>query len=872
MEQIDINGSVTTEIAIREMQFCYDRFQLSNGTAVEDAYKSIWQYSGVLDHAFPNFLLHIVFVNVILRVFLIFLKFGILRQPRFVGELLTGILMGPSIFGKLHEPMFNYIFKFENYRVLETVAGLALTYSMFLAGLQTGFTSVRHASSKAMSIGIVGVLIPFVVGCCICWVLDHRLTTGPFFWGAALSITSFPVVTRITADLKLIHTEFGQMAMSVANVSDVASWVLISIAMGVSTGKTMSPVPLIAFVVFILVCVFGVRPVLKKLLARSDAEGYVYDERHMHYVLLAVTVCSLLTDMIGMASFSGALVLGLVIPNGDFTAEIVDRLGDVVDKIMLPLFFVGTGLKCNFDVFEAANQAEESLIWWCICVACSVKVGSTILSAVFHGMGLKETLSLGIVLNTKGILALVIINEGYERGVLSLKAFQSLVVSVGIMTALVRPIIGSIYKPSRTWLQHKRRTLYNMNQEEYEDEDEDEELQIMVCVFEMRSVPGLINIIELSNPPSESPLIVFLLHLVELIGNTATLLIIHNTDKKPSSNRKRRTTKRGQVAQSDQIIQAFREFEYETSGQLFIQPFTTMSPYATMDEDICGIALDKKTSLIIIPYHTHLEGGIKLEEENKLLKQLNDRVLDHTPCSIAILVDRGLGSLPLLANLQGYSRRIACIFVSGHDDREALFYALRMAAHPKVKLDIIRLVSTDDSELERRMEIDDEDGRRGILDIIADFEKNKSLDNEFLKKFEDKIKGGGNVGYFEICSNNSEQTVEVLKELEGKYELFIVGRGKRTIAPSTVGMMEWAENPELGLLGDALLSSEFAASSSLLIVQQFWADETVLTGVTLEQKVYQERMRIVQGEDDDDDEEEEEMNAPKLMAANDFYY
>lgn len=331
----------------------------------------------------------------------------------------AGILMGPTILGKLQEQIFTTIFSFETFRVLETVAGFALTYSMFLTGLETGFTSVRHANSKALSIGIVGVFIPFIVGSSICWLIDRRLNTGPFFWGSALSITSFPVVTRVIADLKLIHTEFGQLAMSISNVSDVTSWVFIIVAMGVSTGEKLSPWPLICFMVFILVCVFGIRPLLGKILAQSDAEGYVYDEKHMQYVLIAVTICSLVSDMIGMASFSGALVLGLVIPNGDFTAEIVERMSDVVDKILLPLYFVEIGLKCNFELFESKETDDEmTLIWTCICVACFVKIGSSVLSAVFHGMSLKETLSIGIVLNTKGIVALVIINEGFERGVI----------------------------------------------------------------------------------------------------------------------------------------------------------------------------------------------------------------------------------------------------------------------------------------------------------------------------------------------------------------------------------------------------------------------------------------------------------------------
>uniref|UniRef100_A0A7N0V1L5 Cation/H+ exchanger domain-containing protein n=1 Tax=Kalanchoe fedtschenkoi TaxID=63787 RepID=A0A7N0V1L5_KALFE len=867
--KLDENGFVVTDLAIREMTFCHDRLQISNGTATDDAYKSIWQYSGVLNQAFSSFLFYLVFVNITLRLFLILLKFKFLRQPRFVGELLAGILMGPAILGKLNQSIFHFIFNVKQFRILETVAGLALTYSMFLTGLETGFTSVRHASSKALYVGIAGVVVPFFVGCGICWLLDRRLNTGPLFWGAALSITSFPVVTRIIADLKLIHTEFGQLAMSTASVSDVASWVTISLSLGLSTGTHFSPWPLVSFVAFILVCVYGVRPALKKLLARFDAEGYVYNARHMQYVLLAVTVCSLLTDMIGLASFSGALVLGLVIPSGDFTAEIVERLGDVVDKVLLPLYFVEIGLRCNFEVFDQTSDSELLLIWSCISVACFVKIGSTILTAWFHGMTLKETLSIGVLLNTKGIVALVIMNEGFVRGVLSLKAFQSLVLAVGIMTAVVRPTISYVYRPSRSWMRHKRRSLLiDLNTDDYIDDDdeeeEDKELRILVCVLEMRSVPGLISIIELSNPPSESPMVVFLLHLVELLGNTATLLIIHNTDRKSSSNHKRRLKKSRQVAQSEQIVQAFREFEYETKGQLFIQPFTTMSPFATMDEDICGIAVDKKASLIIIPYHKHiLEGGIKLEEEDKLLKQLNNRVLDHSPCSIGILVDRGLGSLPLLANLEGFPRRIACIFVSGPDDREALFYALRMAAHSKVKLDIVRLVSNDDSELERRMEIDDEEGGRGILDIIADYEKNKKLDIEFLKRFQDKITRGGNIGYFEICSNSSEGTMEILKEMAGKYELFVVGRGKRTIAPATVGMLEWAENPELGLLGDALLSTELAATSSLLVVQQYWEPEAVTTGVTLDEKVYDDRWMDV--------EKEEGEGRPKFMGPDQFF-
>jgi hypothetical protein len=385
--------------------------------------------------------------------------------------------------------------------------------------------------------------------------------------------------------------------------------------------------------------------------------------------------------------------------------------------------------------------------------------------------------------------------------VLDDRAFAIMVMAAVIMTGIIMPIVTTIYRPAKRYIPYKRRSLQSSKP--------DAELRVLVCIHTPRNVPTIINLLEASHPTKKSPICIYVLHLVELTGRASAMLIVHNTRKsgRPALNRTQ--------AQSDHIINAFENYEQHASC-VSVQPLTAISPYSTMHEDICNLAEDKRVALIIIPFHKQqtVDGG--MEATNPAFRMVNQNVLANAPCSVGILVDRGLnGSTRLAANQ--VSHHVAVLFFGGPDDREALSYAWRMSKHPGISLTVLRFIPGDDAILDHPNLNDP----RMLTVETNNIEREMQLDQELINEFQINISNDETIVYTEKVVNNGEETVGVIRTMESNHDLFIVGRGQGIISPLTAGLTDWSECPELGAIGDMLASSDFAATVSVLVVQQF---------------------------------------------------
>lgn len=380
------------------------------------------------------------------------------------------------------------------------------------------------------------------------------------------------------------------------------------------------------------------------------------------------------------------------------------------------------------------------------------------------------------------------------------ESFAIMVIVAVVMTGIITPIVTSIYKPARRFLPYKRRTIQKSKP--------DSEFRALVCVHTPRNVPTIINLLEASHPTKRSPICVYVLHLVELTGRASAMLIVHNTRKsgRPALNRTQ--------AQSDHIINAFENYEQHT-GCVTVQPLTAISPYSSMHEDICNLAEDKRVALIIIPFHKHqtVDGG--MEATNPAFRMVNQNLLANAPCSVGILVDRGLnGSTRLAANQ--VTHNIAVLFFGGPDDREALAYAWRMSEHPGNNLTVMRFIAAEEVEPAERQSPD-----QNGLTVETENDNQRQLDEEYINEFRMKIANDESVVYTEKLANNGEETLAAIRSMDHSHDLFIVGRGQGVTSPLTDGLTDWSECPELGAIGDLLASSDFASTVSVLVVQQY---------------------------------------------------
>ncbi|CAO2831204.1 unnamed protein product [Amaranthus hypochondriacus] len=769
----------------------------------------MWQGDNPLDYSLPLFILQLTLVVIVTRILVYILK--PLRQTRVIAEILGGIILGPSVLGR-NKSFANIFFPLRSVMVLETMANIGLLYFLFLVGVEMDIAVIKRTGRKAISLAIGGMILPFLIGCTFSILMQRKEDDTPhgtlvLFLGVALAVTAFPVLARILAELKLINTDMGQIAMSAALVNDICAWILLALAIALAETNASAVTSLwviLSSTIFVFVCIFLVRPAIMWITNRTP-EGEPFSDFYICLILTGVMISGFITDAIGTHSVFGAFVFGLIIPNGPLGVILIEKLEDFVSGLLLPLFFAISGLKT--DVRQVGGLNVWANLMAVIALACSGKVAGTAIVSYFYSMTIREGITLGLLMNTKGLVEMIILNVGKDQKVLDDASFSIMVISALIMTSVIGPLVTLLYKPARRNLAYKRRTIQKSKP--------DAELRILTCIHTPRNVPTIINLLEASYPTKRSPICVYVLHLVELTGRASAMLIVHHSRKSGQSALSRTQ------AQSDHIINAFENYEqHAQTGSVSIHPLTAISPYSTMHEDICHLAEEKRVALIIIPFHKQqtVDGG--MESTNPAFRMINQNLLANSPCSVGILVDRGLsGSTRLAANQ--VSHDIAVLFFGGPDDREALAYALRMSEHPTITLTVLHFIPSDNATRTNSVEPSREPGDPRVLTVITDAEQEKQLDEEYINTFKTKIASHNSLTYSERIVNNGEETVASIRAIDSVYDLYIVGRGQAVISPLTAGLTDWSECPELGAIGDMLASSDFAATSSVLVVQQY---------------------------------------------------
>ncbi|XP_022153450.1 cation/H(+) antiporter 15-like [Momordica charantia] len=765
---------------------------------------SLWRAENPVASTLPVFALQLCLIIFFSRVLIFILK--PLRQPPIVAEILAGVLLGPSVLG-LNDFFVKYIFALKSLLALETVANLSLVYYIFLVGLELDMAPIVRAGGKSISIALLGLILPIPVGIGLHHLINSNhnkpkmgeaAAHGPLFWGISLAATNFPDLSRILSDVKLLHSEIGRTALSAAVITDLCSWLLLVITMSISNAGKYYAVS--STFVFVCTCLFLLRPALKWLIRVSSKDGN-YNEFHICFVMTGVVACGLITDACGSHSIVGAFMWGVIMPKGELKDMIMGKVEDLVKSILMPTFFLVTGLRVDWS--SISKDSDWGLVVLIIFLAASAKIVSTFLVAIFCNMPPREGLTLGSLMNTKGLLALIIISAGRDMQALGPATFTVMLMSFWVMTALIGPTLAFTYKSIKTSRKNRYRTIQSIKPEA--------EFRVVACVHSTRNVYGLIHLLGASNPTKQSPLLVFAIHLVELAGRATAMLIVHGQCKASSAKAK---------VQTDHIINAFDKFESEHNG-VTIHSLTAVSPYATMHDDICGIAAEKRVHLILVPFHKQptLDGG--LEDGNPSIGIVNNNVMANAPCSVAVLVDRGLSaSGPTDSHRSNrLQQRFALFFIGGPDDREALAYAWRMSENPGILVTVVRFLPGDEV---KEMTITDFPGEENveILTALAGAEKEKVIDNEFIQNFLSEISSNPSIRYAEVLVNNGDETLKAISTMENEFTLYIVGRGRGMVSPLVSGLSEWSDSPELGVLGDALVTSSFATNVSLLVVQQ----------------------------------------------------
>jgi Kef-type K+ transport system membrane component KefB len=398
-------------------------------------------------------LLFLQMVVILTAARLMAVAFRFIGQPAVIGEMAAGILLGPSLLGRISPAIMNGLFPAGGLGALYALSQLGLVLFMFLVGLEVRPGSLRGAAKLVIAASQASIVAPFACGGVLAWGLYPRLGNGaprlPFvlFLGAAMSITAFPVLARILADCKLMHTRVGMFAISCAAFDDITAWCLLAVITVIArpeASQTPLPMRFAALGGYILTMVFLVRPALRRWLPASDAPGLGQFGATMVLLLLSVWA----TEALALHALFGAFLAGIVMPKGGkLEEELRNRLESVTLVVLLPLFFAYTGLRTSIGLLNSVEL-------WLLCgLIVIVAVGSKlVVSAVIvrgSGVSWRESLAVGVLVNTRGLVELVILNVGLDLHILSPTLFSMMVIMALATTLMTTPLIEQILLTSR---------------------------------------------------------------------------------------------------------------------------------------------------------------------------------------------------------------------------------------------------------------------------------------------------------------------------------------------------------------------------------------------------------------------------------------
>ncbi|KAI9160132.1 hypothetical protein LWI28_005377 [Acer negundo] len=595
------------------------------------------------NYSLPRLELQITLIFVVTQFFHFFLKR--LGLPLLTSQLIAGLTLSHAILHDKSEVMWTE----ESIQVLGTIATFGYSFFLFLMGVKMDPGMIFTANKRTISIALLSVIAPLICAVPIILLSFDPITeqvpkVQTIFLSSYFAMTSFPVITLLLSELKILNSELGRLALSSAITADVFSLfmliggtllrVWIQSGVNAALNEFMYVMAFFAFVFLVL------RPAMLMVI-RYIPEGKPMYETCIYVIILIFLVCVFLSRLFNITVIA-PYILGLAIPHGPpLGSALVEKFERMINNLFLPVFVTSCGLRLKTLDFGFGDTSMKVKV--ALAVVCPfVKLIACFLPSYLTKMPIKDALALAFLMSSKGIIDLGLFTALYDLNVC-----------------------------------YNKRSL--MHWKPYS------ELPIVSVIHVPDNVNSVINLLEATCPTKENPMIVNVLHLIKLSGQANPIFISHQ--------KKRRTNFTNSY--SENLILSFDKFEGNNWGAVSVNAFTAVSPPNLMHDDICTLALDKLASLIILPFHRrwYIDGSIESDED--YIRTLNTRVLEKAPCSIGIFVDRGNMKRPAMPvdsppdQLPSY--KIAMIFLGGSDDREAFTLAKRMAQDTRVVLTIVHL-------------------------------------------------------------------------------------------------------------------------------------------------------------------------------------
>jgi Kef-type K+ transport system membrane component KefB len=373
-----------------------------------------------------------------------------LAQPAVIGEIIAGILLGPSLLGRVAPDAYHFLLPSSVAPFLGALSQIGVVLYMFLVGLELDPKLLRNRGPSTVMIAHASILAPFVLGLGLAIWLYPRVSSSdvPFsgfalFFGVSMSVTAFPVLARILTDRRIHKTRTGIIALACAAIGDVTAWCLLAGVVAVVQARAAGAwrLPLVA-AAFIAVMLFVVRPLMVRLALYYGKSGRL-TQGVMALALVLLLLSALASEWIGIHAIFGAFLCGAITPHDSSLArELTDRLEDLVVVLFLPAFFAFTGMKTQIGL--VSSSAEWVICGVVIAVASVGKIGGTFVAARLTGMKWRDGLALGVLMNTRGLMELIVLALGLELRLISPTLFAMMVLMALVTTFATAPLLQLI--------------------------------------------------------------------------------------------------------------------------------------------------------------------------------------------------------------------------------------------------------------------------------------------------------------------------------------------------------------------------------------------------------------------------------------------
>ncbi|KAL1545082.1 cation/H(+) symporter 13-like [Salvia divinorum] len=695
------------------------------------------------------------------------------KQGMISAQLIGGVILGKSCLGRIRA-YSDLIFPPEGRQILETSADLGFILYLFILGVHIDLNLVKKVERYAVVIGVSCFIVPLAIGLGVIVMVTRTMELDSMtqqclpLVASLTAISSFPVITSLLTDLKILNSEIGRIATLTALVSDICNYALSLVFGGVvvylMSKKFAVIMSIICAILFLLVILFILRPLITCVVKRVPEGGQMKQSQFV-VVAVIVLICGLGSEVLGQPAGLGTFILGVALMNEG--GLVANKMETFSIGVLVPAKFVISGLIVDVSSIQSLSGSAYGILLL-ICYTC--KFLAVFVLSVYYKLPIRDATVLSLIMCCKGAIEAALYITLFEDGVIGREAYSILLLSMLMMTGIARPLIAHLYDPSSRYVGIDRNSIM-LNQP-------NDELRMLLCIHDTDNIPTIITILEAMH--GSRPITLFALSLMELKGRGVAIL-------EQTTN----TT-------SNQAAKALNSLSNRNAGYLIIRHFTSISPYASMHVDVCTLAADQVTNIVILPFHKQftINGGLGLNSPQ--VRTVNQNVMSKSPCSVAILIDRGQFN-----RLTSPTFHVCLLFLGGMDDCEALALCTSFICNQNVSLTFIWIRPWDHAKHEQL-----------------------SMEIEMVNQFKVKTMGNKRITYKEELVRDAIDTTKVIGSVKDyNCNLCVVGRYHDIESEILAGINDWSECPELGIIGDMLATPDF--QFSLLVVQQQLAGEDV---------------------------------------------